>query len=923
MDMQQTQQIRRRLLVFGQVQGVGFRPCIYKLATERHFTGHVSNTSQGVCIEIQGKKAHVDDFLASWQQHLPPLAEVTSVTVTEISCIEQESSFVILHSTATQDANSSGSKVLISPDVGLCQLCEQDMEDVDNARYAYPFTNCTNCGPRYTITKRIPYDRATTSMHCFPLCPSCQKEYDNPLDRRFHAQPNACPVCGPQVWCVPAQNHMRNFPQNSETLDTAGKGCEHSMHTVQAYVDDNKMSYGHGDTSKETEGEGAVLGTLAWARQRKLTGQHAMEYTAQALLAGYIVAMKGLGGFHLACSALDVAAIALLRKRKQRPHKPLAVMVPDMRMAQRLAHISKEEALLLNSPEKPIVLCRRKSALPNILAPDTDNIGLVLPYTPLHKALFMHLQRHVVGNAPLALVMTSGNAGGEPICLGNREALGRLALLADVFLLHNRDILVRNDDSVCAVYATYCTVKHAMAMEAGGQFQEHLTPHVKPDMEVHTKGSTRRQMQPHATLSTEKERENIAQERTAVFLRRARGYVPRPVTMYSQASWCARRFTSVLGMGAELKNTVCLSRDNIAFVGQHIGDMHTLLTTAFQREVVAHLEMLLQVRPQAVVHDKHPDFSSTQAAKEYADQYGIPCFALQHHFAHAYAVLAEHQYTGPCLAITLDGTGYGDDGTIWGGEVLYIETQPSQCSTSPVHKRLGALSSFALMGGEQAIKEPWRIALTLTHAMSKEQEQLSANKRVQEALYQSHTMAPMLWEMLEKNFPAPQTSSAGRLFDAVAAALGLCSHISYEGQAAILLEQAQKYVGSVGVPPRKAGIHVEDLVSKVGDLWEISSTALFQNAMQQAQMASVAEAARTFHEQLAASFVYTTIQAAQAMDVRTVALGGGVMQNATLYALLHTGLRQAGLTVLCPKYMPSNDGAIALGQVYYGSLLVE
>ncbi len=783
MSIKQFSFIRRHILAAGQVQGVGFRPFIYKLAIQNDLCGFVCNTSEGVCIEIQGQENNVQAFLEAMPKSLPPLAELTSLSVHEIPPVTHEKAFSIV-----QSAGNGGHKVLISPDMSLCQQCEQDMEDINNIRHAYAFTNCTNCGPRYTITKSIPYDRATTSMHCFPLCTLCQNEYDNPLNRRFHAQPNACPLCGPCVWSVPA-----------------------------AYVHEAKKT------------------SLA----DNISGQAALRHVAQALLKGSIIAMKGLGGFHLACSALDENAIMRLRQRKQRPHKPLAVMVEDMATARLLAHISPQEESLLSGVQKPIVLCQRKDTLPDILAPDTDTIGLVLAYTPLHKALFMHLRQ--ITHTPLALVMTSGNAAGEPICLGNREALSRLSSMVDMFLLHNRDILVRNDDSVCAVFAKETTSENP---------------------QTHT-----------------------------IFLRRARGYVPKAISLVKEAQ--KKTFASVLGMGAQLKNTVCLSRGDTAFVSQHIGDMHSVHTLAFQREVVTYLQMLLQVRPDAVVHDLHPDFLSTHAAKEYAAQWNVPCYALQHHYAHAYAVLAEHMSQEPCLALCLDGTGYGDDGTIWGGELLYIHGKQKQ--------RMGRLSPFALMGGEQAIKEPWRLALTLAQGTELEEE-----------LSQQQPQGAMLLELLNKKFPAPMTSSAGRLFDAVSAGLSLCQHISYEGQAAIVLEQAQKHVPHTKLP------HSPHLISFKDGLWEISSTELFKLSLQLAQKKGISAAAHAFHAHFSSAFLHITQCAATTMGVQNVLLCGGVLQNATIYALLTEGLQKAGFKVLLPKNMPSNDGAISLGQVYYG-----
>ncbi len=785
--------LRHQILVQGQVQGVGFRPFVYRLAYQYGLTGHVRNTAQGVIIEIQGSLQKLQDFALALPKELPPLAELSHMSVTSIIVLPEESEFTIIHSQQTQE---QGHSVLISPDVSLCPQCEEDMADTENRRHLYAFTNCTNCGPRYTITKSIPYDRATTSMACFPLCPQCQKEYDDPMNRRFHAQPNACPVCGPQMWYI----------------DTA-----------------------------QTDEHCALAPNTATSNQ-----QEPLLKLSHALLSGKIAAIKGLGGFHLACHAADENAIARLRMRKNRPHKPFAIMVADITSAKALAHISPQEERLLTSRERPIVLCKHKGILPSSLAPDTDTLGIMLPYTPLHSVLFTHLEKeHKTQEipTPLALVMTSGNAGGEPICLGNRESLRRLRHLAEVFLLHNRDILVRTDDSVCAL--------------------QNLT----------------------------------ATTQQPVYFRRARGFVPRALVLQNIRN---TELPTVIGMGAELKNTVCLTRKNTAFVSQHIGDLQNLETLSFYQEVLAHMEMLLQVTPHCLVHDAHPDFLSTRTAQEMAEKRNIPCIALQHHYAHAYAVLAEHTIQSPCLALSLDGTGLGEDGTIWGGELLYINgTQ---------HTRLGRLSPFALVGGEQAIREPWRIAVALAH-----------NSPHETSLRERYTMSAPVLEMLTKNIRSPLCSSAGRLFDGVAAALGLCDITSYEGQAAIRLEQIQKNLHKAELPLEVLECHIPH---KEQNLWELSSHKLFDRALYDAQHTDTATAAYNFHNNLAEGFSRMAILAAQQQQAHHIALCGGVMQNATLYSLLYKKLTAQGLSVLTPQHIPCNDGAISLGQAYYGLLKI-
>ncbi len=783
--------VRWQILMSGQVQGVGFRPFIYKLAQEQRLSGTVCNTSDGVCLEIQGQAFALRDFLDALKNSLPPLAVLTSCTSKEIEILPLEYDFKILASHGKNAHN-----VLISPDTALCCDCEKDMSEPANRRHLYAFTNCTNCGPRYTITKSIPYDRINTSMSCFKLCQACQQEYDNPLDRRFHAQPNACPQCGPRL----------RFLENE---------------TTQEQIDAID-----------------VFNTV--------DSELALPLAARALLNKKILGIKGLGGFHLVCMAFDTERIALLRLRKHRPHKPFAIMVKNIKIAEQIAHISKAQATLLSGLEKPIVLCNRKPILPEILAPDSDTIGIMLPYTPLHAALFEHLeaeQAFLKNSEPLALVMTSGNAGGEPICLGNREGLERLRPLVDGFLLHNRDILVRIDDSVC----------------------------------------------------------KVDDNNDTFFFRRARGYVPRPICMSS----AIKHAPSILGMGAELKNCLCLTRGQDAFLSQHIGDLQNAETLQFYHEVLQHLQDLLQVKPKLIVHDLHPDFLSTHAAKKYAAELGIECIPLQHHVAHAFAVLAEHKHTDPCLALILDGTGLGEDGTIWGGELFYIHPLTTE------YKRLGRLSPFALVGGEKAIQEPWRIAVALAQDTEFEDE-----------LFSQFRNSAMLMEMLKKNINCAHTSSSGRLFDAVSAALSLCTHISYEGQAAIRLEAAQKSsdIDSSAQSSFDFELATSCQAQKNNDLWELPSKEIFTHILRLAKKHTVPHAARAFHALLSAGFAHMAKQASKDYHLKNIIINGGVMQNATMLKHMRHDLQKLGFNVLTPKNIPPSDAGIGLGQAYFGAL---
>ena len=873
----------------GQVQGVGFRPFVYRLAHEGGLTGTVGNTSEGVRMEVQGAEAEVRRFGQRLQAELPPLARLTGLKEEDLSPVAQEDAFAIV-----QSSGHAGHSVLVSPDVGVCADCLADMADPQNPRYNYPFTNCTNCGPRYTITRSIPYDRAVTSMSCFPLCPRCSSEYANPADRRFHAQPVACPVCGPTLWFV----------------------------------------------SKEDAAAGRTCPQWGSVQDKEALTRHALERSGQVLLDGGILAIKGLGGFQLACDARNARAVALLRQRKDRPHKPLALMAGSLATVRSLCDLTPEHEALLVSPEKPIVLCPRRQqgdspSLPLQVAPDTRQVGFMLPNTPLHSVLFDWLAAHAP--QPPVLVMTSANAGGEPICLGNREALERLPHLADAWLLHDRDILVRVDDSVIT-----------------------LQPHAAPAAAALSSASRSDRGEP-------------------LFYRRARGYVPRPVfladsqakadaasaaaasgtgtaearpdtaateatpNMASMAGTAGMANTAsakaaaaraqaegpapacVLGTGAELKATVCITRGNEAFVGQHVGDLENPSVMAFYEEVVTHLEKLLEVRPKALVCDLHPDFLSTRYAEARAAREGLPLWRLQHHAAHAAAVLAENACFSPALALCLDGTGLGDDGTVWGGELLVMDLD------RPEWRRLGRLSPFALPGGDAAVREPWRIAQGLM-AQAAEYGHLDAASALAGAPWlPEHAQASRaVGEMLARGINCPATSSCGRLFDAVAAQAGLCMTTTYEGQAAIRLEdaanRAQGPMGDV-LAGRAPLVDIRNIpgmiwpvgVTERGGLLELDSAGLFARVAQGlAHGMSVAEAAGRFHLSLAEALAGMAGRAARSLGITSVGLSGGVMQNAIMARLLPQALEYMGLKALTHHELPPGDGGLSLGQAVWG-----
>ncbi len=637
----------RGLLVNGIVQGVGFRPFIYQLARRHGLTGEVANTSTGVAIHVEGPVDRLNAFQDDISANPPPLAhviEVVSRPAAPRACTE----FRIEHSRA-----DAAMATLISPDVAVCDDCVRELFDPADRRYRYPFINCTNCGPRYTIIEDIPYDRPATSMRRFAMCADCRAEYEDPLDRRFHAQPNACPVCGPRA-------------------------------------------------------------RLWDAERREIETADPVAAAADRLRDGLIVAVKGLGGYHLAVDALQPAAVARLRGRKLREEKPFAVMSPDLDAVRAYARVDPEDATLLLSIQRPIVLLPKLTPGPlaEAVAPRNPFVGAMLPYTPLHHLL---LRQGFV-----ALVMTSGNRSEEPIAIDNDDAFERLAGIADCFLVHDRDIYLRADDSVVRRSA----------------------------------GKTR-------------------------FLRRSRGYVPVPVFLKDE-------LPPILACGAELKSTVCVTRGNQAFVSQHIGDLENLATYESFQKTIAHLQRILDVRPEIIACDLHPDYLSTRWADE---QTGTPKARVQHHHAHIVSCMAEHRIDGPVVGIACDGTGYGPDGAVWGGEILLADAAGFE--------RAAHIAYVPMPGSAAAIREPWRMAVSyLQDAFGEGLRELdlpvlraAGGDRVQVVL-----------EMAARRLNSPLTSSLGRLFDGVAALAGLRSRVTFEGQAAMELEMAAAGDADEGYP---------------------------------------------------------------------------------------------------------------------------
>jgi hydrogenase maturation protein HypF len=741
------------------VQGVGFRPFVYNLARKFKLTGFVFNHSDGVTIEVEGEPTIIDEFIHCLQSEMPPLAEIDSLTSSDIS-MQGDMAFTIKES-----ESYSAKQTLISPDMGICDECLKELFDPNNRRFGYPFINCTNCGPRFTIIKDTPYDRPLTTMAGFTMCAECQAEYDEPTNRRFHAQPNACAKCGPKVWLT-----------------------------------DN--------TGKMPDQTGSLI-----------------SQAAELLARGKILAVKGLGGYHLMVNAHDSIAVQRLRQRKHREEKALAVMAPNLATAKTLVELDDVAESWLKSQQAPIVLAAKKvgNNLAAEVAPNNPQLGVMLPYTPLHHLLLQAFGKATEGRHT-ALVATSANLTDEPIAIDNDDAQDRLAQIADIFLMHNRDILIRADDSV-------------------------LT-----------------------TLNG-----------TTLMLRRSRGFVPKPITL---GKYLRGNLPTVLAVGPELKNTICINRDKQFFLSQHIGDLENLLAYNGFKESIAHLQSLLDSKPEIIAHDLHPGYFSTQWALEQ----DLPKVAVQHHHAHMAAVMGEHELAGPCVGIMLDGTGYGTDGAIWGGEFLYGDMRSFE--------RAGHFEYMPLPGGDAAIKQPWRTAAAYVYAATKDRELVAT-------LFPGRDTASVIM-MVERNMNTVQTSSAGRLFDAAAALGGAAAEAHYEAQAAIELTNAYQSVTSkipVFVPRKEAG------------RWVIPvSDMMVHFAFVAMQKTALSLYSGIFHKALAEVIAATAIEIAKDKSCKKIVLGGGVFQNRVLLQLVLAYLDEAGMESFFPHKVPINDGGVSLGQ---------
>jgi hydrogenase maturation protein HypF len=735
---------RWAIRVRGTVQGVGFRPTVYRLARDAQLGGFVRNDSEGVWIEIEGDAGAVVNFSELLRREAPKHSRIDNIESSELRPLG-ERDFRVVASAAEEKVRAR-----VPADLATCQECLRELFDPNDRRYRYPFINCTDCGPRYTIVRDIPYDRARTTMDVFQLCLGCRQEYEDPNNRRFHAEPNACPTCGP---------HLE-----------------------------------------------------LWARgQSALLGEDGLAAATERIARGEVVAVKGLGGFFLAVEARNERAVAQLRVRKRRPHKPFALMARDLAEAERIAEVSNLARHLLLTPEHPIVLLplKQSAQVAPSVAPGLKELGVMLPYTPLHHLL--------LADGPPLLVMTSGNLSEEPIAKDNHHAMEKLGGVADAFLVHDRQIHSRVDDSVVRVIG------------------------------------------------------EVAQP-----IRRARGFVPDPIPLGFSAP-------PVLAVGAELKNTICVTRGSEAFISPHIGDLENIETFEFFEETIGKFCRLLACEPRLVAHDLHPDYFSTR----WALQSGLARKAVQHHHAHIASCLAEHGREGPVIGIAFDGTGCGPAGDLWGGEILVADLSG--------FRRIAHLRPIALAGGQAAIQEPWRLAAAVLIDAGVERESLPQNE-------------PARWkavrQLLDKGL-SPIATGAGRWFDAVAALCGIRDEISYEGQAAIELE-AIAIEGEAEPYPFELAGHKPSQV----DL----RPAVRAIATDLKRRTSLGEIAARFHATLAACIADCCRQRRAESDLNTVALSGGCFQNRILSERTRELLHRDGFEVLCHRKVPANDGGLALGQ---------
>ena len=744
----------------GIVQGVGFRPFIYRLALENNIKGYVLNDTEGVTIEAEAEEENLEKFVKGIKEEFPPLAIIQEIKIEERP-LQGYTRFFIEKSRKTDKK-----RAFIPPDTNLCKDCLKELFDPDDRRYHYPFIVCTHCGPRFSIVKDIPYDRHNTSMAPFPMCPECQKEYEDPLDRRFHTQPTACPVCGPHLFLY----------KNDKTL-----------------------------ISEDTD--------------------EIVQKTYEFLKAGHIVAIKGVGGFHLACDATNDESVLRLRERKRRPFKPFALMTGSIEKIEEFLYVSPKERELLLSKERPIVILKEKKKLVSrYVAPHLTHIGIMLPYTPFQYLLFSL-------DKDLILVMTSGNLSDEPICFKDEEAFERLKDIADYFVTYNREIVAHSDDSVMFVL-----------------------------------------------------------KETPFFVRRSKGFVPAPILTKKKTS------LHLFASGADLKNSFAIAKDNVIILSQYLGDLESLITQEVYKEAVSHFLKVFDVHPEVFISDMHPNYFTTYLADELAGE--KKRLKVQHHHAHIASVMAEYEIDEPVIGLAFDGTGFGTDRKIWGSEFLIADRKE--------FKRAAHFSYFMLPGGEKAIKEVWRIGLSLLYQAGLPLDYLPLKKKYP---------VDVICQMLKKKLNCPEACSIGRIFDGVSAILGIAEVISTEAEAAQKLEEEAlktKKFQKIEVPFEEKGeeiiISTEKLIKKIIELKDKGLPA--------------SEIALSFHEALIEVSFKVVLRLKEKYGIKKVVLSGGAFQNRLLLKGLWEAVEKAGFEVFLPKKVPLNDGGIALGQIVIGQIIV-
>jgi hydrogenase maturation protein HypF len=751
-------QIKAKIALEGIVQGVGFRPFVHRLAESFHVSGWVANTSKGIIIEVEGDRKEVDGFYRQVLDSPPPMADIMRQTIefSPAAYSTTDRCFEIRDGIIYPDEFT-----LVSPDIAMCNDCYQELINPDNRRYNYPFINCTNCGPRFSIIQAIPYHRNNTTMQGFRMCHECEIEYNDITNRRYHAEPNACPVCGPNIWLWVKEETQR-----------------------------------HRDTE---------------AHLRK---------AIELLKNGNIVAIKGVGGFHLACNAIDDKAVSRLRQRKRREKgKPFAIMFKDMGLIQQYCEVSQQEIDLLLSTASPIVLLKKTEKklscpIPDIVAPNNRYLGVMLPYAPIHYLLMND-------EGIPALVMTSGNISDEPLIKDNDEAADRLSCIADYILMHNRDIYNRCDDSVVQVM--------------GGK---------------------------------------------EMVIRRARGYAPYPITLDMEMN-------PVLAVGAELKASVCLSHRNFAFLSQHLGDLKGLEVFEFFKEAVERYTRLFQIEPTIIAHDLHPDYLSSKFTRGYSRLQPV-----QHHHAHIASCMAENGINEMVLGIAMDGTGYGTDGHVWGGEFLLTDYNGFE--------RIAHLKYMPMPGADMVVKQPWRMAVSYLYA--------ACGQNIPSEFIEKwdRKRVDMLVQMIQQRLNSPLTSSAGRLFDAVASIIGLMDEVDYEAQAAIGLEMMADEHENNGY---------EFVINQDNEPWIIDTIPIISSILKDMRSKrEISSISSRFHNTIIAIIQQISGLIRDSRGINKVALSGGVFQNRYLLKRIKPLLERDGFVVFTHSRVPANDGGISLGQ---------